>query len=84
MHCPAKMKGEMRKPDLSISAHQWLYLLLHLFQRYGVQNMSAILLKNFPEKLHTEARHRALDEGITLKELFIKAVYPLPTPQNPP
>ena len=36
--------------------------------------MSAILLKNFPEKLHTEARHRALDEGITLKELFIKAV----------
>ena len=46
--------------------------------------MPVVLLKNFPGKLHTEARHRALDEGITLKELFIKAVYPLPTPQNPP
>ena len=47
--------------------------------------MPAILLKNFPEKLHNEARHRALDEGITLKELFVKALHqylhgkPLPT-----
>jgi len=37
--------------------------------------MPAILLKNFPEKLHNEARHRALDEGITLKELFVKALH---------
>jgi hypothetical protein len=36
--------------------------------------MSAILLKDFPEKLHNEARHRALDEGITLKELFVRAL----------
>jgi predicted HicB family RNase H-like nuclease len=37
--------------------------------------MAAIFMRDFPEKLHREAKIRAAQEGITLKELFAKAIH---------
>jgi predicted HicB family RNase H-like nuclease len=34
----------------------------------------AVLIRDFPEKIHKEARLQAVTEGITLKDLIIKAV----------
>ncbi len=36
--------------------------------------MASINLRDFPEELHKEAKIRAIQEGITLKDLIIKAV----------
>jgi hypothetical protein len=36
--------------------------------------MADINLRDFPETLHREAKAKAALEGMTLKELFIKAV----------
>jgi hypothetical protein len=37
-------------------------------------NMKAIILKNFPEELHRQAKSKAALMGITLKELVIRAI----------
>jgi hypothetical protein len=34
----------------------------------------AVLIKDFPEKIHKMARLQAVTEGISLKDLIIKAV----------
>jgi predicted HicB family RNase H-like nuclease len=34
----------------------------------------AVLIRDFPEKIHKMARLQAVTEGITLKDLIIKAV----------
>jgi predicted HicB family RNase H-like nuclease len=36
--------------------------------------MAAINLRDFPDALHREAKAKAALEGITLKDLFIKAI----------
>ena len=36
--------------------------------------MSDYLIRDFPEDLHKAAKHRAVDENITLRELILKAV----------
>jgi hypothetical protein len=36
--------------------------------------MSDYLIRDFPEDLHMAAKHRAVDEKITLRELIFKAL----------
>jgi len=38
------------------------------------RDMGALNLKNFPEELHRQAKSRAALEGITLRELVMRAV----------
>jgi predicted HicB family RNase H-like nuclease len=36
--------------------------------------MSDYLIRDFPEDLHKAAKHQAVDEKITLRDLILKAV----------
>ena len=36
--------------------------------------MAQYLLRDFPDELHKEAKIRAIQEGITLKDLIIRAI----------
>jgi len=40
----------------------------------GCQNVMTINLRNFPDDLHRKVKIQAAIEGITLKDLIIKAV----------
>ena len=36
--------------------------------------MSDYLIRDFPEVLHKAAKHQAVDESITLRDLILKAI----------
>jgi hypothetical protein len=36
--------------------------------------MTDYLIRDFPEALHKAAKHRAVDEKVTLRDLILKAV----------
>ena len=52
----------------------YMILMYYSMTERGCQNVMTINLRNFPDDLHRKVKIQAAIEGITLKDLIIKAV----------